>query len=572
MLINTKKMIVTFATMAFTFSFMPVASAQSPTKTATLVPVINLLLEDSGREKIELEEAARFLIQASYGPTYDEIVSLSNSSYEAWIDQQLSLPATMHMDTGIRLGFFDRNRVVKTSTKRHAVWNSIAMDAPDQLRQRMAFALSQIFVINDQAYHTAATHYYDLLVDNAFVNYRDLLEKVTLSGSMGAFLGMAGNQRANENLNILRPDENFAREVLQLFSIGLVQLKLDGTAKLDKNGKTIPTYSQSEIEEFAKVFTGWHFNYVSRATFQLPGGPRFDPAPMLAFQMYHDQGSKRLLAFPGAKQNLPANQSAEKDLEDALDNIFNHPNVGPFISKQLIQRFVTSNPSPAYVRRIASVFNDNGKNVRGDLGAVIKAILLDVEARKGHITNPVTFGKMKEPILKATALWRAVGFLFHGEFAGPSHRNLIFLKQFPLQARSVFNFYRPDHSPSGKLAQNGLLSPESQLLDIASVISMGSAFTDFSFFAHHELEPGSIYLPIDTLSLLPFVPDNLLRPEELIDRLDLMLLAGTMPSEMRTELLNLYGQNTGYIPQSKRHVVNDILYLIMLSPYSSVQR
>ena len=572
MLIETKKKFAAFVSIALALSFMPITNAQSPTKAATLVPIISLLLEDSDKEEIELVEAARFLIQATYGPTYGEITALTNSSYEAWIDRQLSLPATDHMNTGIRLGFFTRNRQVSTSAKRHAVWNRIAMDAPDQLRQRMAFALSQIFVINDQGHHTAATNYYDLLVDNAFVNYRELLEKVTLSGAMGVFLGMAGNQRANENLNILRPDENFAREVLQLFSIGLVQLDLDGTAKLDSKGKTIPTYAQSDIEEFAKVFTSWHFDYISRATFQLRSGPRFDPAPMRAFQMYHDKSSKRLLAVPGAPRNLPANQSAEKDLDDALDNIFNHPNVGPFISKQLIQRFVTSNPSPAYVRRIASVFNDNGKNVRGDLGAVIKAILLDTEARTGHLTNPVTFGKMKEPILRATALWRAVGFLFRGEFAGPSQRNLIFLKQFPLQARSVFNFYRPDHSPSGKLAQNGLLSPESQLLDIASVVSMGRAYTDFSFFSHHELEPDSIFLPINTLSLTPLVPENRLRPEQLIDRLDLVLLAGTMPNEMRAELLNLYGQNTAYIPQTKRHVVNDILYLIMLSPYSSVQR
>jgi len=262
-----------------------------------LPPIIMLLL-DNGDESIELNDAARFLTQATYGPTLNEITALSNSSYSRWIDNQLALPATTHIEFGQAFGLFDSEGIpVRNRNERVSVWVYAAMDAPDQLRQRMAFALSQIFVTSDLGEggrHSSITQYYDLLINNAFGSYRELLEKVTLNQDMGVFLGMAGNQKANAERNIIRPDENYAREIMQLFSIGLVELNLDGTPKLDAQGLQIPTYTQTHVEELAQVLSGWHFAYVSPATFHLEAiGPRSNyNMPMIPFSMYHDTTSK----------------------------------------------------------------------------------------------------------------------------------------------------------------------------------------------------------------------------------------------------------------------------------------
>jgi uncharacterized protein (DUF1800 family) len=256
-------------------------------------------------------------------------------------------------------------------------WWKAVMQSDDQLRQRVAFALSEILVVSDlnndlRSQPEGMVTYYDLLLTHAFGNFRDLLEAVTLSPIMGTYLSHLGNEKADDALNI-RPDENYAREVMQLFTIGLDELNQDGTAKLDANGNTIATYGQAEIEGFARVFTGWTF--AGSETFKRKS--RDYVAPMQAFEEYHSQRQKTLLNG----DIIPQGYSAQESLQLALDNLFNHQNVAPFISKQLIQRLITSNPTPQYVERIASVFNDNGEGVRGDLAAVVKAIYLDDEAR-----------------------------------------------------------------------------------------------------------------------------------------------------------------------------------------------
>ncbi len=557
-------------------AFAPLTHA-TDTRAAGLTPIIMLLLDDDN-EEIDMASASRFLMQATYGPTLDEITALTNSSYEKWIDNQFSLPATNHIEYGLEIGHFRPGGTifqgpVPGRTQRYSVWNHIAMNAPDQLRQRMAFALSQIFVVSDRAVssHSIATGYYDLLVDNAFVSYRELLEKVALNQFMGRFLGMAGNQRANPDLNIIRPDENFAREIMQLFSIGLVELELDGTPKLDANGNQIPTYAQSDVEELAKVFTGWHLEFISDATFDQTnrGLDNRYLGPMRAFANFHDVSSKTLLSVPGFNSVIPPNQTAEQELEQTLDILANHPNTAPFISKQLIQRFVTSNPTPAYVRRISTVFNETD----GDLQAVIKAILLDAEARQGHLRNPETFGKIKEPILKLTGFWRGVGLLLNVPLAGPSSIRFEQMEQTPLSAPSVFNFFRPDFSPSGVLSQNGLFSPESQLLTSTSIVTMGSTLTDFSLISNQSQNPNSAtFTAIATDHLELLVPDDLVRPEALVEHLNIVLLAGSMTDEMREILLNLHSGSDGYAALNKLNVVNDILYLITLSPDFNVQR
>ena len=567
---NFKEIKKTFLSFLITVTivFLVIPSTFAANQNASALPPIFMLLLDE-QEEIELSDASRFLTQATYGPTLNEISALTNSTYERWLDNQFSLAPTSHIEFGQNLGFFEREIPVPRASARVSVWVHVAMDAPDQLRQRMAFALSQIFVISDmpEEQHSTVTQYYDLLVNNAFGSYRELLEKITLNQDMGFFLGMAGNQKANAELNIVRPDENFAREIMQLFSIGLVELTLDGTPKLDDQGLQIPTYTQTHVEELAQVFSGWHMAYISPATFQNEGSATRSNynLPMIPFPMYHDTTSKNLIEVPGFSPTLPANQTPEQDLEQALDRIANHPNVAPFISKQLIQRFVTSNPTPAYVRRIATVFN----NTNGNLGAVLRALLLDNEARNGHINRPASFGKIKEPMLKLTGFWRGIGLLARTPFTGSNYVPIVNLGQIPLSAPSVFNFYPPDHSPPGLLANNGLLAPEALLLNDTSVIEMGAAFTDFSLLTSQNED---FRIPIATDHLEALVPDNLMRPADLIEHLNIVLLAGSMPNEMRTILLNMHSGSDSYRAANKLQVVNDILNIIALSPHFNVQR
>ena len=346
-------------------------------------------------------EAFQFLNQGSFGATEAEAQSLIDMRHESWIDDQLTKPASLQLPHLQSLP--PPEFQFQLHADRVDIWFRNSLHGEDQLRQRVAFALSEIMVVSQLGalgnLPFAVADYYDVLARNAFGNYRDLLESVTLHPAMGVYLSMLGNERPDQALNI-RPDENYAREVMQLFSIGLVELNVDGTEKLDSSGQPIPTYDQSVIEGFAHVFTGW--TYAGAPNFRQARATRFNQViPMQLYPSFHDTGPKKLLN--GVE--LPAGQSGEQDLADALDNIFNHPNVGPFMAIRLIQRLVTSNPSPGYVQRVAEVFNDNGFGVRGDLAAVVKAILLDEEARPAMAME--IDGKLKEPLLRVTQLWKA---------------------------------------------------------------------------------------------------------------------------------------------------------------------
>ena len=343
-------------------------------------------------------QSVRFLTQSTFGATTESIDHLSENGYDFWLDEQFSLPASYHRPLVEEYP----NDDLLNQTHRYEVWWRTVLTSDDQLRQRVAWALSQIFVISDQSnlvvFPYAVAGYYDILVKNAFGNYRDLLEEVTLSPIMGIYLSMLGNEKPNLDLNI-RPDENYAREVMQLFSIGLVKLNIDGSIQLDSNNQPIPTYDQDVIKGFAHVFTGWGF--ANSASWYEPS---YDViSPMQAFEDFHDTADKQLL--DGFTINSGGN--AQSDLDAALDNIFNHPNVAPFISYQLIQRLVTSNPTSDYVEIVASIFNDNGLGVRGDLKAVVKAILTDDEAISENNLRSDTFGKLKEPLLRFSQMWRA---------------------------------------------------------------------------------------------------------------------------------------------------------------------
>jgi uncharacterized protein (DUF1800 family) len=458
-------------------------------------------------------DAHRFLVQATFGPTEADIQQLLNLSrspraYEAWINSQVSKPVSLQLpkllanlpqspSVDFNIPMEHRVRVEK--------WFENALWGEDQLRQRVAWALSQIFVVSDAGvldrYPYATAHFYDTLAINAFGNYRDLLEAVTLHPAMGNYLSHLGNRRAVPGTN-LRPDENYAREMMQLFSIGLVELEIDGTVRKGADGQPVSTYNPEVIAGFARVFTGWHwacaegFQWINTSggtgngqcdfgssTAEVLPVQRYKPfnqaLPMRLYPEEHETGEKRLLSYPGVhlpNATVPAGQDGIKDLKDALDNVFYHPNVGPFISKQLIQKLITSNPSPNYVRSVANVFNDDGRGIRGNLEAVIRAILLHPEARAAGMG--VAAGKLKEPILRLTQFWRAYdtksksgGFDLNvfccsqAEFGSTLYIVApgLWLGQSPNQSPSVFNFFSPAFAPIGEISKAGYVAPEMQL-------------------------------------------------------------------------------------------------------------
>ncbi len=502
-----------------------------------------------------LDETAahRFLQRSTFGPTLDAVDKLTQQTPVEWITEQMQLPPT-YMAERLQQENFRWAQYVN-------VWWKTAIEADDQLRQRVAFALSEIFVISAKDglgdEQDAVAKYYDILVDHAFGNFRDLMEAVTLSPIMGEYLSMKGNRKPDPELNV-RPDENYARELLQLFTIGLVKLNTDGSVQLDENGLPLATYDQNVIEAFAHVFTGWHFSGI--ADFRWPLTKDYI-TPMQPYEEFHDKGAKTLLdGF-----QIPAGQSAREDLEMALDNIFNHPNVGPFISRQLIQRLVTSNPSPQYIRDIVEVFNDNGVGVRGSIGSVVSAILLHEEAFQGYALYPRTFGKLKEPVMRITSMWRAfrpdsIHFDFNYAWAATE------LAQAPLNANSVFNFFTPFFSQPGLIRDNGLVSPEFEIHDETSIINITNRLLANSIWAHnykYESTERRIVINIDREVELA---DD---PEALLDHLDRVLLGGTMSDELRNEARTLMdSRNFGWASSQK---VVEAIFLIASSPESAVQ-
>ncbi|MCG8371082.1 MAG: DUF1800 domain-containing protein, partial [Proteobacteria bacterium] len=418
-------------------------------------------------------EAFQFLNQATFGATEDEADRVVAMRFEAWIDDQMRRTPSLQMAHMLSLP--PPQFMGELHTDRVDIWFRNSLWGEDQLRQRVAFALSEIMVVSQlgalQQYPFAVADFYDLLVESAFGNYRDLIEDVTLHPAMGVYLSMLGNEKPNPALNI-RPDENYARELMQLFSIGLVELNIDGSEKLDPvTNQPLPTYDQATIEGFAHVFTGWTWSGADTFhpnPFFLPRASQY--SPMDHWARFHDTGPKQLLN----DTVLPAGQTGEQDLSDALDNVFNHANVGPFMAIRLIQRLTTSNPSPGYVRRVAEVFNDNGFGERGDLGAVVRAILLDPEARPAM---PVEIdGKLKEPLLRLTQLFRAYDASSRsGRY--PLAASYIVFGQGPLQSPSVFNFFSPFYAPPGEIRNNSLVAPE---LEIATEF-LNTFFTNYMF-------------------------------------------------------------------------------------------
>jgi uncharacterized protein (DUF1800 family) len=554
-------------------------------------------------------EAHRFLVQTSFGPSEEDIARLLEMGYqprgfERWIDDQITKPPSATLPGLIARTPVDRKNMGASQliADRVDLWFRNAMLGEDQLRQRVAWALSQIMVVSDNGalfeLPYAVADYQDMLSRNAFGNFRKLLEDVTLHPAMGLYLSMYGNQKAVEGTN-LRPDENYAREMMQLFTIGLVELNIDGTVKRDASGQAIPTYNQDTIRGFARVFTGWKadcFSYVPRDQCfygayltPWPNEEGFNQGkPMIVHEDFHEPGSKQLLTYQGVALSggvIPANQGGVKDLQLALDNVFNHPNVGPFISKQLIQKLVTSNPSPAYVRRVAEVFNNDGSGVRGNLEAVIKAILLDREARE--LSDSPTAGKVKEPLLRLTQLWRMYADKIpDGKFifsipGGPMYS----LGQSPGQSPSVFNFFSPFYAPPGEISDQGLLAPELQLANENLHTQLSGLFFGQSQYQNsrsNRTRGDSIFIDIEEEMR---AADNI---EPLIDLVAKKLLGSpeamspALREETRRQLRrwkpdptytdNQYGSRLSHLDFFRQARTADAIFLVTVSPEYAVQR
>jgi len=427
------------------------------------------------------QEAARFLLQAQFSASTTEIAALRGTTYADWVDSQFSAtPGISGWDWLNQRGYAaisnDTSYYDQTYPADYMIWQQL-MQSPDGMRRRVALALSEICVVSltglDFNWRShAMAHYWDQLCTNAFGNYRKLLEDVTLNPAMGYYLNTRGNQKENTATG-RQPDENYAREVLQLMSIGLVKLNPDGTPKLDGAGKPEDSYTQGEVTNLARVFTGYDYDLSQNTPTTVPGTTRVVPSTTFArlpMALTESRHSTLAAEFLGTK--IPINTPGAVALKTALDTLFNHPNVGPFIGKQMIQRLVTSNPSPAYVARVAAAFDNNGLGVRGDMRAVVKAILLDDEARAPSGLTQPGFGKLREPMLRFVQWGRTFGITSArgswkiGNTSDAGSR----LGQSPLRSPSVFNFFRPGYiPPSTALAAAGAVAPEFQLVNESSV-------------------------------------------------------------------------------------------------------
>ncbi len=543
-----------------------------------------------------LMDASRFLYQAGFGADYETVAQLAESQdYEGWIDYQASLSPTLVLPkmTDINAQTFqlyinrsddDRNGdgipdpndpddyfgpwMVHFS---YAWWDNVKK-APDQLRYKVAHALSQILVISfnsDLSGHgEAVSSYFDVLLLNGLKNYKDILTEVSLHPAMGYYLSHLNNPRSNPSRN-QHPDENYAREIMQLFTIGLYELNLDGSRKLDEEGNPIPTYDNDDIKELAKVFTGLGGGDLNaKIKREYPGASISFGAglynidrtiPMRMWEAYHEPGQKTIVG----DYVIPAGQSGLEDIDDAIEHLFQHDNVGPFIGRQLIQRLVKSNPSPDYIRRVAQTFNDNGSGVRGDMLAVIKAILLDPEARSCEALGAADHGKLREPILRHTHIMHALeSDSPTGDYWKDPQSTIELMKQAPFASPTVFNFYEPDYQPQGDLLAQGLVAPEFQIFDSETAIGYVNQTFLYSVWEllMYDWEPETPNVNVVLDELFALSEDT----EALLHRLDILFTHGQMTESTRQVIRDTLDELP--YPSLRRERARIALYLTLISP------
>lgn len=525
----------------------------------------------------------RFLEQAAFGPTAQLDNRLRRIGIRTWLAEQFEAPYPTIPYPDIPMMPTTPPSTCSQTTAPACYRERYSMQplqqwffkeayyGDAQLRHRVAWALSQILVTSGlsirQSSHMIA--YHKLLASHAFGNYRDLLYDVTLNPAMGDYLDMVRSTKNN-------PNENYGREILQLFSIGLFKLNQDGTIQRDASNDPIPTYDQNTVNNFAKIFTGWTFCNAASCPNATPGIQNFKD-PMLLVPDNHDLGTKTLLDYPGAAEQIPAcadcatpeatSNYAYASLNAAIDNIFNHPNVGPYVGRILIQHLVTSDPSPAYVERVANVFNNNGQNVRGDLRAVIKAILLDPEAR-GDVKTAPRYGKLREPVQLMTNLGRNFpARSWDGESLtdGGLSEPLKKLGQNPFNSPTVFNYYPPDFIVPG----TSLNAPEFALLNTSLATNRTNflyvlIFDGYTPNATDSLRGTSLDLTDATEAAIADPTGN-----RLVDLLNFRLLHGTMSAEHRSSLLTAILA----VPESSPTLrAKQAVYLVAASSQFQIQR
>lgn len=526
--------------------------------------------------------ASRFLSQATLGYNQSDINVVTMLGYEGWIEQQLSMPGIFTLENKIRA----YHKVVKDSTNtptagagsrlwRYAWWQ-YHMTSQDALRQKIAYALSQMMVISEfsdfggNAY--AMGSYYDVLLEHAFGNYRDLLNAVTYRPSMGVYLTYMNNPKSNPAINQF-PDENYARELMQLFTIGTVMLNNDGTVIKDENGVPVPTYDNEDIIEFSKIFTG--LTWADRTQFNRSAANDTSYiANMVMWNNFHEPGVKNLLNGFQVPNRNPVDGNA--DISDALDNLFNHSNTPPFVSRFLIQRLVTSNPSPAYINRVAQVFINNGSGVRGDLSAVIKAILLDPEAKSCDSGDLPAFGMLREPFVRYIQLNKAFNtYTLSGDFRNDMNNVFLNIGQRPLSSPSVFNFFQQDYQPIGPIESAGLVAPEFQITDAQTIAGFVNSLyrwiIDSDIADEYNLyngEPSSQYS--NQISQMNISNEVLLTDNDklhiLLDRLNLLLAQGRVSTSSLDVISNVLLQFPSSTTQEKTDRAKLAIYLLMTAP------
>ena len=500
-----------------------------------------------------VSDAGRFLSQATFGATTALIATIQSQGFDAFLDQQFAAPLSSH------LAFVDASGVnPPTMTQTRDAWWTFAISGPDQLRQRVAFALSEVLVVSNSGDNLgnqpgALPTYYDVLVRGCFGNFRQLLEDITLNPAMGAYLDMLRSQKANASGTTL-PNENYPRELMQLFSIGLYNLNLDGSLTLGSTGFPIATYSQDAILGMAAALTGWTYA-------QTTNPPIFNPPadwrnPMVNVASRHSPGAKTILN--GVL--IPAGQPAAQDLQMTLDTVFNHPNVGPFLCRQLIQRLVTSNPSPGYLYRVTAVFNDNGQGVRGDLKAVVRAILMDYDAR-GSAKIGQGVGHQREPVIRLTNLLRAFNASSPSGKFSIRNANTAFAQE-AMSSPTVFNFFTPDYSSPGAISAAGLKSPEFEITTETTVVTTANYFRTAIY---STLGPSSDRITLN-LSAAQALAGN---PPELVEYLNYLLMAQSMSPEMRNILVNAITQIPANNPVERTRTA---IYLVINSPEFTIDK
>ncbi len=530
-------------------------------------------------------DAIRFLEQASWGPTNAEVSRVQQIGFKSWLDEQFNMPTTspasytlMHFDSEQGCPTGSPTTCFRDNYTLHPIQQKFftnALYGQDQLRQRTAWALHQIFVVSGlEIQQPSWMGYYIQTIDkNAFGNYRTLLKDITLNVGMGEYLNMRGNTRTN-------PNENYAREILQLFSVGVDELNLDGTPKLDANGRRIPVYDQEDITNFARVFTGWNWNQTG-----MPQGVLNYRDPMIVTNANnHDIGQKTLLngfviqPFAGGT-NQQRIDYANQSLDLALDNIFNHPNVGPFVGKQLIQHLVTSNPSPAYVERVARVFNndcdalytDGCSNQRGNLKAVVRAVLLDPEAR-GDLKNDVAYGKLREPVQlinNTLRAFNATGFNGTGQSDGVIGENSSSnfprnLGQRVYMPDTVFSYYSPLYEVPG----TGLFGPAFEILSTSTALQRANTVNTFVYSGINT----NSNRPTGTALSFTSLEQQASNPSQLADTLNALLLHSTMSPGMKAQIVNALNAVPTSDAQFARKRAQAAAYLVLTSPQFQVQR